>query len=51
MTDKTIPFSVLDLAPIPEGSSVKRPSHTRLISLDWPKSAATTATGWQNITI
>ncbi|MDI5348438.1 hypothetical protein MJL48_35380, partial [Salmonella enterica subsp. enterica serovar Kentucky] len=23
MTDKTIPFSVLDLAPIPEGSSAK----------------------------
>ena len=23
MTDKTIPFSVLDLAPIPQGSSAK----------------------------
>lgn len=50
MTDKTIPFSVLDLAPILKDLRQKRPSHTRLISLDWPKSAATTVTGWQNIT-
>lgn len=50
MTDKTIPFSALDLAPIPEGASAKKPSRTRWISHGWLKSAVITATGWQNIT-
>lgn len=49
MTDKTIPFSALDLAPIPELRQ-KKPSRTRLISHGWLKSAVITATGWQNIT-
>lgn len=56
MTDKTIPFSVLDLAPIPEGSSAKE-AFTHSLDLarlaekrGWLKSAAITATGWRNIT-
>ena len=48
MTDKTIAFSLLDLAPIPEGSSAREAfSHSPV----WLKSAAIIATGWQNTTI
>lgn len=50
MTDKTIPFSALDLAPILKELRQKKPSRTRLISHGWLKSAVITATGWQNIT-
>lgn len=50
MTDKTIPFSVLDLAPIPEGSSAKEAFTHSLDLARLAESAATTATGWQNIT-
>lgn len=47
MTNNSVPFSVLDLAPIPEGSSAKEAfSH----SLASQKSAVITATGWRNIT-
>ncbi len=50
MTDKTIAFSLLDLAPIPEGSSAESVLHSS-ISPVWLKSAAIIATGWQNTTI
>ncbi|VEB89651.1 Uncharacterised protein [Citrobacter koseri] len=50
MTDKTIPFSLLDLAPIPKAPLRKRPSHTHWISPVWQSGAAITATGWRNIT-
>lgn len=52
MTDKTIAFSLLDLAPIPEGSS-QREKHSPTLSISpvWLKSAAIIATGWQNTTI
>ena len=52
MTDKTIAFSLLDPAPIPE-ASLQRGKHSSH-SLDppvWLKSAAIIATGWQNTTI
>lgn len=51
MTDKTIAFSLLDLAPIPEGSSAREAFSHFLISPVWLKSAAIIATGWQNTTI
>ncbi len=51
MTDKTIPFSLLDLAPIPEGSSAREAFSPLSISPVWLKSAAIIATGWQNTTI
>lgn len=51
MTDKTIPFSLLDLAPIPEGSTAREAFSHSLDWLVWLKSAAIIATGWRNITI
>lgn len=38
MTDKSVPFSVLDLAPIPQGSSAKEAFTPLWISPGWPKS-------------
>lgn len=51
MTDKTIPFSLLDLAPIPEVQRREKRSPTLWTWLVWLKSAAIIATGWRNITI
>lgn len=51
MTDKTIAFSLLDLAPIPEALQRGKRSPTLSISPVWLKSAAIIATGWQNTTI
>lgn len=49
MTDKTIPFSVLDLALILKSSSARKGA-LRAKQSRWLRNAATTATGWQNIT-
>ncbi len=46
MTDKTIPFSVLDLAPIPQGSSAKEAFPILSLSPNWRNPAATTVIGW-----
>lgn len=51
MTDKTIAFSLLDLAPIPEVLQREMRSPTLSISPVWLKSAAIIATGWRNTTI
>lgn len=51
MTDKTIAFSLLDLAPIPEGSSAREAFSHSLDPPVWLKSAAIIATGWRNTTI
>lgn len=50
MTDKTIPFSALDLAPIPEGASAKEAFTHSLDLARLAESAVITATGWRNIT-
>ena len=51
MTDKTIAFSLLDLAPIPEGSSAREAFSHSLDLARLAESTAIIATGWQNTTI
>lgn len=51
MTDKTIAFSLLDLAPSPKVLQRGKRSPTLSASPVWLKSAAIIATGWQNTTI
>lgn len=50
MTDKTIPFSLLDLAPIPEGSTA-REAFSHSLTARLAEKRAIIATGWRNITI
>ncbi len=51
MTDKTIPFSLLDLALFPKVLQREKRSPTLSTSPVWLKSAAIIATGWLNTTI
>lgn len=51
MSEKTIPFSVLDLAPIPQGSSAREAFTHSLDLANWLRSVAITVTGWPNTTI
>lgn len=51
MTDKTIPFSVLDLAPIPQGSSAREAFSHSLDLAQLAKNVAIIATGWPSTTI